>query len=277
MCRCCPVIINKIEQKNNAMKRPHYILSGILALALCAAVIPCIAQDTSHGDDDIHQPEAEPDKNYFIMKSWDHWKEMYMANGNTEAEADAAMEENLAQFAAMDRTAGDDLIGSAPPPFSFNGWLNSDPLSIDELKGNVVLVRWFTDTCPFCASSSPALRQLYDQYSDKGLKMIGVFHPKAGIDDPLNIQRVEQVVEARDFKFPIAIDWDWRNGTLKDWWLTGPQRPGTSVTFILDKSGTIQFIHPGMEYHDENGSELHTMCVNDMGRVRDAIERLIAE
>jgi hypothetical protein len=32
-------------------------------------------------------------------------------------------------------------------------------------------------------------------------------------------------------------------------WLTGPDRPATSVTFILDKQGVIRFNHPGMEYH----------------------------
>lgn len=35
-------------------------------------------------------------------------------------------------------------------------------------------------------------------------------------------------------------------------------------------------IHPGMEYHEDNGSEQHAMCANDMGRIRAAIERLIA-
>lgn len=174
-------------------------------------------------------------------------------------------------------SAGDDRIGVKPPPFKFDEWLNSEPLTLESLKGHVVLVRWFTDTCPFCASSTPALRQLYQEYNDKGLKMIGVFHPKAGRVDPLDIQRVNRVVEARDFKFPIAIDWNWLNGTLKDWRLTGLDRPGTSVTFILDKYGVIQFVHPGMEYHEDNGSELHTRCTSDMGRIRTTIERLIAE
>jgi hypothetical protein len=104
-----------------------------------------------------------------------------------------------------------------------------------------------------------------------------VFHPKAGRDDPLDVARVERAVENREFLFPVAIDWDWRTRTLKDWWLTGPERPATSVTFLLDKSGIIQFVHPGMEYHDDDGAEGHAMCVNDMGNIRAAIERLIAE
>jgi len=222
----------------------------------------------------IQYSKTDSVKQYTTVMSWDHWRELYIAKGNSEAEADSAMREKLTWFAAMDRTAGDDLIGVAAPPFRFDGWLNSDPLTLDDLKGNVVLVRWFTDTCPFCASSAPALRELHEEYSDKGLKIIGVYHPKAGRNDPLDVQRVQRTVDAREFKFPIGIDWDWRNKTLKDWWLTGPDRPGT---FILDKSGVIQFIHPGMEYHEDNGSELHTMCVSDMGRVRAAIERLIAE
>lgn len=259
------------------MKQPKNILRGILALALCAAMFPCAAQDSRNGNHALHHSQSDSIKNYVIMKSWKHQRELYIASGMSEAKADSIIAIDLAYLSTMDRTAGNDLIGVKAPPFEFDGWLNSEPLTLENLKGHVVLVRWFTDTCPFCASSTPALRQLYDEYTNKGLKMIGVFHPKAGRDDPLDIERVERVVEARDFKFPIAIDWDWRIGTLKDWWLTGPKRPGTSVTFIIDKSGIIQFIHPGMEYHEDNGSALHTMCASDMGRIRDAIERLIAE
>jgi hypothetical protein len=102
-------------------------------------------------------------------------------------------------------------------------------------------------------------------------------HPKAGRDDPLDVARVQRAVDSRQFLFPVAIDWDWRNRTLKEWWLTGPKRPATSVTFLLDKSGVIRFVHPGMEYHDDNGDEEHTMCVDDMGNIRAAIERLLAE
>ncbi len=56
----------------------------------------------------------------------------------------------------MDRSAGNDRIGVVAPPFKFDGWLNSAPLSLEDLRGQVVLVRWWTDTCPFCASSAPA-------------------------------------------------------------------------------------------------------------------------
>jgi peroxiredoxin len=211
------------------------------------------------------------------VDSWAHYRDVLRAEGKSEAEIDADVESSLASLQTMDRAAGSDRIGAAAPPFQFDGWINSAPLSLEDLRGQVVLVRWWTDTCPFCASSAPALRALHEQYAARGLTVIGVFHPKAGRDDPLDVARVQRAVESRQFLFPVAIDWDWRNRTLKDWWLTGPERPATSVTFLLDRSGIIRFVHPGMEYHDADGAEGHAMCVNDMASIRAAIERLIAE
>lgn len=211
------------------------------------------------------------------VRSWEHYRELMILDGITETEANARTSQMLSSLASMDRFAGSDRIGVAAPSFEFDGWLNSEPLSLEGLRGQVVLVRWWTETCPFCASSAPALRSIHEQYSLQGLTVIGVYHPKADRDGPLDIARVERAVEARQLNFPIAIDWDWRNGILADWWLTGPERPATSVTFLLDKSGIIQYVHPGMEYHDPNGIEGHAMCATDMTGIRSQIERLLAE
>jgi len=211
------------------------------------------------------------------VRSWDHYRALMLSDGRSAAEADARISRMLSSLNSMDRSAGSDRIGVAAPSFAFDGWLNSEPLSLADLRGRVVLVRWWTETCPFCASSAPALRAIDEQYAPEGLAVIGVYHPKADRDGPLDVARVKRAVAARELDFPIAIDWDWRNGTLRDWWLTGPDRPATSVTFLLDKSGVIQFVHPGMEYHAPNGSEAHAMCAADMIGIRAEIERLLAQ
>ena len=214
------------------------------------------------------------------VRSWDHYRDMMIEDGESETEADTKIAEMLASLDSMDRLAGADRIGVPAPSFQFDGWLNSEPLTLDDLRGRVVLVRWWTETCPFCASSAPALRALDEQYSQQGLTVIGVYHPKADRDSPLNMDRVERAVAARELEFPIAVDWDWRNGTLADWWLTGPERPATSVTFLLDQSGVIQYVHPGMEYHEPAQSGIgagdHAMCAADMAGIRAEIERLLA-
>lgn len=211
------------------------------------------------------------------VSSWADYREFLKSDGKTDAEVDQILKESLQDLIAMDRNAGKDRIGVPAPAFQFDAWLNSEPLTLEQLRGRVLLVRWWTDTCPFCASSAPALRALHADYASRGLTVIGVFHPKAGRDDPLDLARVERAVQAREFVFPVAIDWDWRNRTLKDWWLTGPERPATSVTFLVDKSGTIRFVHPGMEYHAYSGDEEHRMCATDMDNIRTVIEQLIAE
>jgi hypothetical protein len=41
----------------------------------------------------------------------------------------------------------------------------------------------------------------------------------------------------------IAIDLDWK--TLRAYWLDGAKREYTSVSFLIDRKGTIRYIHPG--------------------------------
>jgi len=220
---------------------------------------------------------AAPAEDIHPILSWDDYRDRLISEGWPPAQTDRRISSMLGSLRSMNRDAGADRIGVAAPPFRFDAWINSESLSLKDLRGRVLLVRWWTDTCPFCASSAPALRALHEQYGPQGLTVIGVFHPKAGRNDPLDLPRVRRAVDQRAFEFPIAIDWNWQTGTLKDWWLTGPYRPATSVTFLVDKQGVIQFIHPGMEYHDGSGSGDHAMCVDDMRIIRSEIERLLAQ
>ena len=249
------------------MIRPILLLSILLLSILLLSILLLSFPVPAH---------STPGEAVRPIEGWDDYRGRLLEGGYTEADADARIDWALGSLRTMDRDAGADRIGMAAPPFRFDAWLNAEPMTLKDLRGEVVLVRWWTDTCPFCASSSPALRTLHEQYGPQGLRLIGVFHPKARRDDPLDLPRVQRVVEQRDFEFPIAVDWNWRTGTLKDWWLTGPDRPATSVTFLLDKQGVIRFVHPGMEYHDENGSAGHAMCVDDMSAIRREIERLLA-
>jgi len=212
------------------------------------------------------------------VNSWGDFRALLKSQGRTDAEIDGQVAAMLGSLKTMDRSVGNDLIGANAPGFEFDQWLNSKPMAITDLRGKVVLLRWWTDTCPLCASTSPALRKLHEQYSSKGLTVIGVFHPKLGREKPLDVERVRQAVASRQYTFPVAIDWEWR--TLKNWWLDSrPKgvRVPTSVTFILDKKGVVRYVHPGMEYHDGPASEEHAACENDMSAIRAMVDRLITE
>jgi peroxiredoxin len=135
-----------------------------------------------------------------------------------------------------------DVVGHPAPAWDVGPWFNSAPLALADLRGKVVLVRWFmSPNCPLCSASAPALVELDRRYRARGLAVIGMYHHKD--DDPLDPEKVRGYVAHFGFTFPVAIDPDWRTG--KRWWLNGHNREYTSVSFLLDRAGGVRHVHLG--------------------------------
>ena len=180
-----------------------------------------------------------------------------------------------ASLAGTDRgETGRELIGTPAPPLRLEHWLNSQPLEIPDLTGRVVLVRWWTDTCPFCSTTAPVLRELDRTYGDRGLQVIGIFHPKPGGDrDP---ERFRRATSRFEFGFPVALDADWTS--LRRWWLDQRPRGWTSVSFLVDQQGTIRYVHPGGEFHPGSAGDHwpdHETCRREYRQIVDLIEELL--
>jgi peroxiredoxin len=168
---------------------------------------------------------------------------------------------------------GQERIGTAAPEWKLQHWVNSGPLEIGDLKGKVVLVRWWTDTCELCAATAPALRKLQEKYAAQGLQVVGIFHPKPAGD--WSVQRVQRSAARNAFTFPVALDGDWT--ALKRWWLDGARRSYTSVSFLVDKHGVIRYVHPGGEFHESDGSRGHDLCQADFKAIDKTIGELLSE
>ena len=154
---------------------------------------------------------------------------------------------SLAAASNQGAKAGE-LIGTKAPGWEIAEWLNSAPLRLEDLRGKVVLVRWWTDTCAYCRRSAPALNEFQARYARRGLIVIGMYHPKP-IDRPTTASEIRTAAQERGFGFPIAIDRNW--SVLRRWWLDGGTRSATSVSFLLDRRGVIRHIHPGPAFHRE--------------------------
>ena len=81
-----------------------------------------------------------------------------------------------------DPPATDDLSGlisqQPAPGWKLEHWFNSDPLAPQDLRGKVVLVRWFmAPSCPFCSATAPALNRFDEEYRGRGLVVIGAYVP----------------------------------------------------------------------------------------------------
>ena len=144
---------------------------------------------------------------------------------------------------AADLGRGEDRLGLPAQPLRLEHWLNSAPLETEALPGKVVLIRWWTEGCGFCAATAPALIDLNRRYGNRGLTVIGVFHPKPPGD--WNVKRMRAASERLGFTFPLALDADWT--ALNRWWPDPEARGWTSVSFVVDKKGIIRYVHPGGE------------------------------
>ena len=92
------------------------------------------------------------------------------------------------------RLAGDrpdlPVEGHLPSFDGATGWLNSEPLTPEDLRGRVALVDFWTYTCVNWLRTLPYIRAWVEKYADHGLTVIGVHTPEFGFEhDVDNVQR----------------------------------------------------------------------------------------
>jgi thiol-disulfide isomerase/thioredoxin len=116
------------------------------------------------------------------------------------------------------------------------GWLNSDPLTTEGLRGRVVLVDFWTYTCVNWLRTLPYLRAWDATYRDSGLTIIGVHTPEFGFERDLD--NVVAQSHALGVEYPIAVDSDygvWRAFANNYW----------PAVYLADVDGRIRYHHFG--------------------------------
>jgi thiol-disulfide isomerase/thioredoxin len=87
------------------------------------------------------------------------------------------------------------------------GWLNSPPLEPAGLRGQVVLVSFWTYTCINWLRQLPYLRAWAEKYGGHGLTVVGVHTPEFPFEHDAGL--VERAVAAMKIEYPVAIDSDY--------------------------------------------------------------------
>jgi thiol-disulfide isomerase/thioredoxin len=116
------------------------------------------------------------------------------------------------------------------------GWLNSDPLTPEKLRGRVVLVDFWTYTCINWLRTLPYVRAWAAKYKDAGLTVVGVHTPEFGFER--NVDNI--VAQSRNFDvtYPVAIDSDYGvwGAFANHYW---------PAVYIADVDGRIRYHHFG--------------------------------
>jgi peroxiredoxin len=165
------------------------------------------------------------------------------------------------------------VVGQPAPDWPELTWVQGGPVSLSDLRGKVVLVRFFTDpTCPYCSATAPALNELDRDFRARGLVVIGFYTPKPR-PRPTSVGDVRRTVAAYGFRFPVAVDDEWK--ALKRLWLDrSPETGWTSASLLIDRRGVVRHVHAGGVFAKGSPDPQARRDYEDM---RSAVEALVTE
>lgn len=122
------------------------------------------------------------------------------------------------------------------------GWLNSEPLATDDLRGKVVLADFCTYTCINWLRTLGYVRAWAETYEDQGLVVVGIHTPEFPFE--AETENVVEAVKALNVEFPIALDPEyavWEAFSNRYW----------PAVYIADAEGRIRHHQFGEGGYDE--------------------------
>lgn len=122
-------------------------------------------------------------------------------------------------------------IGDQMPDFS-SATLHGESITLTDFHDQQVVVLDFWATwCTPCVKGMPALQELHEKYSERGVKFLAV---NVGED----AETVQEFIDREGYTFEVVMD---ANNNINDAFGVG----GIPQLFIVDKSGTLQFTKVG--------------------------------
>ena len=134
-------------------------------------------------------------------------------------------------------------LGMAPEFVGITHWLNPEaPLTMQQLRGKVVLVDFWTYTCINCIRTLPYVTSWYDKYKDKGFVVVGVHTPEFEFEK--KTENVQQAIKQYSIHYPVAQDNNyatWQAYNNQYW----------PAEYLIDAKGNIRHTHFGEGEYDQ--------------------------
>ena len=193
----------------------RYLALGVLVVGVAAIVWTAVGGDA--GDDPAAGPATAEDQ----------------ATAATTADQDAA--------ATTVPVESIEVLGVADTLTDLDGWLNTDATSLEEIRAanKLTVVQFWTFGCRNCKNTLDALSQLYTDFRDQGVEIVGVHSPEFSYEAD-----VDNIIEASadlGVVWPIALDTDkrnfhrWQPGNIGYW----PR------VYVIDGDNQIRFDRTG--------------------------------
>lgn len=147
------------------------------------------------------------------------------------------------------------------PGFEEGGeWLNSPPLKLEELRGKVVLVDFWTYTCINCIRTLPYLNGWHEKYADDGLVIVGVHTPEFPFEEKK--ENVAEAIKDFDIKYPVVQDNDYKiwQAYENHFW---------PAKYFVDKNSCIREAHFGEGGYEESEKLIQELLAETGVKVSD--------
>jgi thiol-disulfide isomerase/thioredoxin len=129
-------------------------------------------------------------------------------------------------------------FGSAAPDFQLPVRGSDRPIALSQYRGQVVMLNFWASWCAPCRREMPILDSIQRRYKPLGFALVGVnVEPDA--------REAEVFLRQTPVSFPIAYDAQSKVSKLYN-------VAGMPSTVILDRKGTVRFVHRGYKPGDEN-------------------------
>jgi peroxiredoxin len=146
-------------------------------------------------------------------------------------------ESQTAQYAAMlgepfDFSKVKGSPADAPEFEGIDAWMNSEPITMESLRGKVVVVHFFAFGCINCIHNYPWYKDWHERLAGNGVTIIGIHTPETASE--ADNELLQASLEEQGLEFPVAQDkqrkmWQaWYNGIWPS-------------VYIIDKRGRLRY------------------------------------
>lgn len=143
---------------------------------------------------------------------------------------------------------------TAPELQDIEAWINTSGMTLEELKGKVVLIDFWTYSCINCIRTIPFVQGWYDKYKDDGLVVIGVHAPEFAFERKL--KNVQDAVREYGITYPVALD-----NQFSTW--KAYQNRYWPAHYFIDKNGMVRHTHFGEGKYEESEAVIRQLLELD--------------